>query len=142
MALHLMEVEDELGQVLNGVDVVMGRRRDEGHARLAAPEVSNVGGHLLARQLAALTCSFCNQTMISNPTDLHREACLKKMAGLGCRSQLKGQFETSLYMILLHIQPMERPSDHMSPAKPTKVGYQINVSPDGLTTKPLTSRGS
>ena len=54
---HLVQVEYELRQILNGVDVVMGRRRDEGDARLAAAQVGNVGADLLAWQLAALTCS-------------------------------------------------------------------------------------
>ena len=40
---------------LNGVDVVVGGRADEGHARLAAAQVGNVGRHLLAGQLAALS---------------------------------------------------------------------------------------
>jgi hypothetical protein len=33
----LVEVIDELSQILDGVDVMVGWRRDEGHARLAAP---------------------------------------------------------------------------------------------------------
>ena len=52
----LMKVEDELCKILNGVDVVMRRWGNERHSRLAAAQVSDVGGHLLAGQLASLTC--------------------------------------------------------------------------------------
>lgn len=52
-----MKVEDKLRQVLNGVNVVVGRWGNEGHSRLAAAQVGNVGGHLLAWQLTALTCT-------------------------------------------------------------------------------------
>ena len=54
---HLMEVVDELGEVLNGVDVMVRRRGDQGHSRLAAPQVGDVGAHLLGRQLPTLTCA-------------------------------------------------------------------------------------
>jgi len=54
---HLVQVEDELREVLDRVNVVMRRRRDERHARLAAPQVGNVRAHLLAGQLPALACS-------------------------------------------------------------------------------------
>ena len=53
----LMKVEDELCKILNGVDVVVRRWGDERHSRLAAPQVGNVGGHLLAGQLASLACA-------------------------------------------------------------------------------------
>ena len=39
---HLMQVVDELGQVLNGVDVVVGWGRNERHPGLAAPQIGNV----------------------------------------------------------------------------------------------------
>lgn len=52
-----MEVVDELRKVLNGVDIMVGRRRDQWHARLAAAQVGDVGAHLLCRQLPALTCT-------------------------------------------------------------------------------------
>ena len=53
---HLVEVVDELREVLDGVDVVVRGRGDEGHSRLAAPQVGDVRADLLGRQLAALTC--------------------------------------------------------------------------------------
>ena len=52
---HLVEVIDELRQVLNGVDVMVRRRGDERHSGLAAPQVGNVGAHLLGWQLPSLT---------------------------------------------------------------------------------------
>lgn len=52
-----MEVVDELGEVLDGVDVVVRRRGDQGHSGLAAPQVGDVGAHLLGRQLPTLTCA-------------------------------------------------------------------------------------
>ena len=53
---HLVEVVDELRKVLDGVDVVVRGRGDEGHAGLAAPQVGDVRADLLRRELAALTC--------------------------------------------------------------------------------------
>ena len=50
-----MQIKDELCQVLNGVNVMMGWRGDEGYARLASAEVGNVRADLLAWQLATLT---------------------------------------------------------------------------------------
>jgi len=46
---HHVEVEDELGQVLDGVDVMVGWRGNERHPRLALPQVGDVRAHLLAR---------------------------------------------------------------------------------------------
>lgn len=43
-----MQIVDELRQVLNGVDVMVGWGRDEGYTRLAAAQVGDVGGHLLS----------------------------------------------------------------------------------------------
>ena len=64
---HLMEVVDELGEVLNGVDVVVRRRGDQGHSRLAAPQVGDVGAHLLGRQLPTLTCATKSIQGLSAP---------------------------------------------------------------------------
>ena len=52
--MHLVQVVDQLGQILNRIDVVVGRRRDQGHAGLAVAQPGDVGIHLRARQLAAL----------------------------------------------------------------------------------------
>lgn len=41
---------------LNGIDVVVGRGRDQGHAGLRAAHAGNVRRHLLAGQLATLAC--------------------------------------------------------------------------------------
>ena len=49
-----LEVVDQLGDVLNGVDVVVGRRRDQPDARRRLPCPCNPRVDLLARQLAAL----------------------------------------------------------------------------------------
>ncbi len=48
------QVRDQLGEVLDRVDVVVRRRADVRHRGLAAPEHRDVGGRLLRRQLAAL----------------------------------------------------------------------------------------
>jgi hypothetical protein len=56
LSSHLVQVIDELGQVLNGVDVVVGGWGDQGHTRLGAAQLGNVGGHLGPGQLATLTC--------------------------------------------------------------------------------------
>ena len=49
-----LEVVDELGDVLNGVDVVVRRGRDQADARRRVPGAGDPRVHLLARQLAAL----------------------------------------------------------------------------------------
>mmetsp|Transcript_15198 Transcript_15198/g.40154 ORF Transcript_15198/g.40154 Transcript_15198/m.40154 type:complete len:270 (+) Transcript_15198:1597-2406(+) len=49
-----MQVMNELREILDRVDVVVRRRRDERHAWLAPPELGDVRRHLLARQLSTL----------------------------------------------------------------------------------------
>ncbi len=44
-----------LCQILDGVDVVMGRWRDETHAGHGVTQTGNLGGHLVTRQFATLT---------------------------------------------------------------------------------------
>ncbi len=81
-APYLVKVVDELREVLDGVDVVVGRRRDEWHARLAAAQVGNVGAHLLRRQLPTLACAHMHtfqrgvpeKQMLSAP---HARICSK-----------------------------------------------------------------
>ena len=53
--IDLLEVEDELRQILDRVDVVMRRRRDQPDTGLGVPQSRNLGGDLVAGQLAALT---------------------------------------------------------------------------------------
>src|SRR4051812_14094362 len=48
------KVGDELGEVLDRVDVVVGRRADVAHSRLAAPQGGDPRRRLLRRKLAAL----------------------------------------------------------------------------------------
>ena len=52
--VDLLQVVDELGEILDGVDVVMRRRRDQGHPRRRVPEPRDQLGDLVARQLSAL----------------------------------------------------------------------------------------
>ena len=54
LGIDLLQVEDQLRQVFDGIDVVMRRRRDQGHAgtRIAQPGDQLVD--LVAGQLAAL----------------------------------------------------------------------------------------
>ena len=49
-----LQVEDKLRQVLDGVDVVVRRRRDQRHARLRVTQPRDQPAHLEARQLPAL----------------------------------------------------------------------------------------
>ena len=51
---HLAEIEDELGEILDRVDVVVRRWRDEGDARLRSPETRDLLAHLVCRDLASL----------------------------------------------------------------------------------------
>ena len=50
----VLQVVDELGNVLDGIDVVVRRRRDESHARHRAAQPRNVVADLVAGQLPAL----------------------------------------------------------------------------------------
>mmetsp|Transcript_13636 Transcript_13636/g.39086 ORF Transcript_13636/g.39086 Transcript_13636/m.39086 type:complete len:503 (+) Transcript_13636:715-2223(+) len=54
LRVDLVQVVDELGQVLDRVDVVVRRRRDEHHPLLARADRGDVRVHLGAGQLAAL----------------------------------------------------------------------------------------
>jgi hypothetical protein len=50
-----VEVVDELREVLDGVDVMVGGWGDERHPRFAPPQACDVWAHFLAGQLPALT---------------------------------------------------------------------------------------
>ncbi|MNM77887.1 hypothetical protein D3C81_897620 [compost metagenome] len=50
--VDLLDVEDELGQILDGVDVVVGRRGDQGHAWHGVAQFGYLGRHLVTGQLA------------------------------------------------------------------------------------------
>ena len=58
IGVGVFQVEDELRQVLDGVDVVMRRRRDQAHARRGAANLGDPRVHLLAGQVAAFA-GFC-----------------------------------------------------------------------------------
>ena len=51
--VHVLEIEDELGQILDRIDVVMRRRRDEADARRRVAHPGDGGIDLVAGQLAA-----------------------------------------------------------------------------------------
>jgi len=53
LRVGLLQVEDELCQVLDAVDVVVGRRGDECDARRRVADARNLRGDLVPRQLAA-----------------------------------------------------------------------------------------
>ncbi len=50
---HVLQVVDELREILDRVDVVVRRRRDQAHARHAVAQLADVVGNLAAGQLAA-----------------------------------------------------------------------------------------
>jgi hypothetical protein len=54
VGVDLLEVEDQLCEVLDGIDVVVRRRGDERNARLCVAQTCDLGGHLVTGQLAAL----------------------------------------------------------------------------------------
>ena len=58
IGVGVLQVEDELRQVLDGVDVVMRRRGDQAHARRGAAHLGDPRVHLLAGQVAAFA-GFC-----------------------------------------------------------------------------------
>ena len=51
--IDVFKVEDELSQVFDGVDVVVGRRRNEGDARRGVTRLGDIRVDLAARQVAA-----------------------------------------------------------------------------------------
>ena len=53
-AVCIFKIVDELGQVLDGVDIVVGRRRDELHARRRAAGLRDPRIDFLRREIAAL----------------------------------------------------------------------------------------
>ena len=61
VAVGVLQVIDELGQILDGVDVVVGRGRDEAHAGGAVAGLGDPGVHLGTGQVAALAglCTLC-----------------------------------------------------------------------------------
>ncbi len=52
--IGVFQIVDELGQVFDGIDVVVRRRRDKAHARHRVAQHADVLGHLAAGQLPAL----------------------------------------------------------------------------------------
>ena len=48
-----LQVVDQLGQVLDGIDVVVRRRRNQRHAGRRVPQPGDLFGHLVAGQLPA-----------------------------------------------------------------------------------------
>ena len=78
---HLVEVVDELREVLDGVDVVVRGRGDEGHAGLATAQVGNVRADLLRGQLAALTCQTSSIIFTTTQcSSLHPASAVKRHA--------------------------------------------------------------
>src|SRR5690606_15347395 len=55
LRVRVLEVVDQLGDVLDRVDVVVRRRRDQADTRRGVPGLGDPGVHLAAGQLAALT---------------------------------------------------------------------------------------
>ncbi len=52
--VHVLEIVDELGQILDRVDVVVRRRRDQPHAGHGVADLGDVLVDLVARELPAL----------------------------------------------------------------------------------------
>ena len=52
--MHLMQVVNQLREIFDGIDVVVGRRRDQGHPGLAVAQPCDVVVHLRTGQLTAL----------------------------------------------------------------------------------------
>jgi len=68
--LMFLQVVDQLLDVLDRVDVVMRRRRDEGHAGSRVADTGDLRVHLVARQLAALAGLAPCATLICNSRQL------------------------------------------------------------------------
>ena len=62
LAVGAFQVIDQLGQVLNGVDIMVRRGRDQAHAGGGVTGLGNPGVNLAAGQLAALAglCALCH----------------------------------------------------------------------------------
>ncbi len=52
--VHVLQVEDQLGKILDRIDVVMRRGGDQAHARCRMAHLGDDGIHLVAGQLPAL----------------------------------------------------------------------------------------
>ncbi len=55
VGVHLVEIEDQLCKILDRVDVVMRWRRDQRHTGLGVAQAGDLVGHLVRRDLSALT---------------------------------------------------------------------------------------
>ncbi len=53
LPVGVFQVVNQLGQILDGVNVVMGRGRDEGHTRCGIPGFGDPGIHFFARKVTA-----------------------------------------------------------------------------------------
>ena len=53
--MHLVQIMNQLSEVFNGINVVMGRRRDQRHTRFAVAQPGDVVINLRTRQLPAFT---------------------------------------------------------------------------------------
>ena len=118
-AAHHVQVKDELRKVLDGVDVVVRRGRDEGHARLAAPQVCDVGADLLARQLPSLPCRPVPSSQLKALVEarhqaalVRRDHCLSTDALEACTA-LHSAWQQALRgwtAVLLHCQLIHQPA--------------------------------
>ena len=61
-AVGVFQIVDQLCQILDGVDIVVGRGRDQAHAGGAVAGLCNPRIDLLARQVSALArlCALCH----------------------------------------------------------------------------------
>jgi hypothetical protein len=87
-----LEVADELRQVLDGVDVVMRRRRNELDPRRRMPQARDQVGHLVGRQLAAFArLRACTILISSSSARTRYSAVTPKRADATCLMRLSSR---------------------------------------------------
>ena len=58
IAIGVLQIVNQLGEIFDGIDIVVRRRRDESHARRGVPRLRNPRIHFASRKLSALA-GFC-----------------------------------------------------------------------------------
>ena len=57
--IGIFQVEDQLGQILDRIDIVVWRRGNQGYARCRIAHFSNIPAYFITRQLSSFT-RFCS----------------------------------------------------------------------------------
>ena len=94
--IHLLQILNQLGQVLDAVDIVMGGRADQGHSHLRMAQAGDEFGHFGRGELSALSglgalCDldfqlFCLDEVLSGHSKAARGNLLDFVVSVGLRA--------------------------------------------------------